>query len=54
MLYNSDLRHGLEFDYNKHALVDLNKEPLIDFNAFRHYIQFINMHLASMDSKFIN
>ena len=43
MLYNSDLRHDLEFDCNYQALLDQVVKPLIDFNAFQHYIQFINM-----------
>ena len=36
MLYNSDLRHGLEFDCNYQALLDRGVKPFIDFNAFRH------------------
>ena len=34
MLYNSDLRHGPEFDFNQDALVDRGSKLLIYFNAF--------------------
>ena len=42
-VYNSDLRHGLKFDCNEQALLDRGAKPLTDFNAFRHYIQFIDI-----------
>ena len=42
MLYNSDLRHGPEFDWNKQALLERGVKPLTDFNAFRHFAQFID------------
>ena len=43
MLYNSDLRHGLEFDCNQQALLDWGAKPLMDFNLFQHDIRFIDM-----------
>ena len=42
LLYNSDLRQGREFDCIK-ASLDLGARPLIDFNAFLNYIQFIDI-----------
>ena len=39
MIYNSDLRRGLEFNRKSGAL-------LIDFNAFLNYIQFIEMNIS--------
>ena len=43
MLYNSDLRHGPEFDCNLEAMLILGARLLIGFNAFQKYIQFIDM-----------
>ena len=40
LLCNYDLRHGREFDYNLQALLDRGARLLIDFNAFRNYVQF--------------
>ena len=42
MLYNSDPRHGQEFDCNYQALLDRGAKPLINFNGFGLYIQFID------------
>ena len=39
---NPDLQHGLEFDCNQQALQDFGAKPLIDFNAFGIYAQFID------------
>ena len=44
MLYNADLQHAPGFDCNQQALLDGGAKPLIDFNAFRHYMQFIDMN----------
>ena len=40
--YIPDLRHGLEFNCNQQTLLDWGVKPLIDFNAFALYIQFID------------
>ena len=45
MLNNSDLRHGLELDCTYQALLDRYVKPLIDFNPFKLYVQFIEMTL---------
>ena len=45
MLHDYDLLHGLEFDCHLQALLDRNAKPFIDFNAFRHYMQFIDMYM---------
>ena len=43
MIYNSDLRCGLEFNFKSGAL-------LIDFNASSNYIQFIEMNISQSAS----
>ena len=35
LLHIFDLRHGLEFDSNKQASLDLGERPLTDFHTFR-------------------
>ena len=44
MLCNSDLRHGLEFDCNQQTSFDWGGRTLIDFNAFRIDVTFIDMN----------
>ena len=53
-LYNSDLRLGPEFDFNKQPSLNYGSRPLTDFNAFGNYTQFTAMRGSCKNSKYNN
>ena len=52
MLYNSDLRQGLEFNYNEETLLVLGVRLLTDFNAFQNYSMYCHMLILYDHPKF--
>ena len=52
MLYNSDLRQGLEFNYNEETLLVLGVRLFTDFNAFQNYSMYSHMLIHYDHPKF--